>query len=102
LDGFEQKYNTNKNLYSAKFVDKTRQRRWVVSVELPPQAIKTGRPAASQFVYQHRGGHLPPHTAETAVLEVGAGGGRHLTQRGFGPGCHPGKISKFEMQILAF
>ena len=24
-------YNTNKNLYSAKFVDKTRQRRWVVS-----------------------------------------------------------------------
>ena len=23
--------NTNKNLYSAKFVDKTRQRRWVVS-----------------------------------------------------------------------
>ena len=26
--------NTNKNLYSAKFVDKTRQRRWVVIIFL--------------------------------------------------------------------
>jgi len=31
VEVFTSNTNTNKNLYSAKFVDKTRQRRWVVS-----------------------------------------------------------------------
>jgi len=53
---------------------------------LPLQAVKNG---TIHYTTVPAPGALFPHTAETAVLGVSAGGGHHLPQCGFGPGVLP-------------